>query len=409
MAYFLYTALTQDDQETSSSVEASDRASAIAALRRQNLRLLRLSEAKSTKKTAASFSFLKKRIKSDELVMFTRQLSAMVGAGVPILRALTSMQEHAESPVFKQIIGGVTRDVQGGMPFADALGKHPQAFSDVYVNMVRAGEAAGILDEILRRLAMQQEKNASIKKKIKSAMTYPMVLVGITVVAFFGLMLFVIPMIGKTIKDLAGPDAQLPALTQAMLGISGIFVSFWYIIFPVVGGTIYVVLHYVRTKNGKRRLHQLVLKTPIINRIVTKVAVARFARTFSALIGAGVAILEALDITAHAIGNTVYEESLKRAGERVKNGEVLSQILAEDTHLYPSIVPQMLAVGEETGQTDQVLVKVADFYEEEVDTEISGLSSTIEPVMIVFMGGMVGLIAASVMLPIANLSNQIKS
>ena len=168
MAYFLYTALTQDGQETSSSVEASDRASAIAALRRQNLRLLRLSEAKSTKKTVGSFSFLKKRIKSDELVMFTRQLSAMVGAGVPILRALTSMQEHAESPVFKQIIGGVTRDVQGGMPFADALGKHPQAFSDVYVNMVRAGEAAGILDEICVAWPCSKRKMPVSRKRLKA-------------------------------------------------------------------------------------------------------------------------------------------------------------------------------------------------------------------------------------------------
>ena len=193
-----------------------------------------------------------------------------------------------------------------------------------------------------------------------------------------------------------------------MLSISSFLISYWYIIFPIIGAGIWAVMRYIKTPVGKRKFHRFILKAPIVSKIVKKVAVARFTRTFSALTGAGVAVLEALDTTAKAVGNKVYEDSLINAARRVQNGEVLSKIIAEDEDLYPPIVSQMLSVGEETGQTDKVLVKVADFYEEEVDTAISGLSSTIEPVMIVFMGGMVGLIAASVMMPITGLANQIK-
>lgn len=408
MATFEFLAVNAKKESISSTIEASDRLAAINAIKARELRLINIREKSS--KTSSKFSFggRKKGVKTDELVMFTRQLSAMVSAGVPILRSLNSMAQHAKSPNFRETINSVTKDIEGGMSFADALSKHPESFNDVYTNMVAAGEAGGILDDILKRLALQQEKNASIRKKVKSAMTYPTVLVVITIGAFFGLMLFVMPVIGKTIKDLAGEDAELPALTQAMLAISQFMVSFWYILLPLFGGGIWLLLRYIKSPVGKKKFHRFLIKAPIISKIIKKVAVARFTRTFSALIGAGVAVLEALDVTARAVGNDVYEQSLKKAAKRVQNGEVLSKIIAEDEELYPPIVAQMLSVGEETGQTDKVLVKVADFYEEEVDTAIAGLSSTIEPVMIVFMGAMVGLIAASVMMPITGLANQIK-
>jgi type IV pilus assembly protein PilC len=297
--------------------------------------------------------------------------------------------------------------VQGGAQLADAFEKHPKVFSDIYVNMVRAGEAAGILDEILKRLATQQEKNATMRKKIKSAMTYPMVLVGITIIAFFGLMLFVIPQIGKILKDLGGEDAKLPPLTEAMLGISGFLVQYGLFILPVVIAGIVLLSRWLKTPPGKKVFHTLVLRIPMIQPIVQKVAVARFARTFSALMGAGVAVLEALNVTAHAVGNVVYEKALIEAADSVKNGQNLSAIIEKDP-LFPPIVSQMLAVGEETGQTDIVLVKVADFYEEEVDVAIEGISSIIEPVMILVMGSMVGVIAASVMGPIAGLAQSVK-
>ena len=409
MPTFSFVAVNHTGDTISTTLEAADRQAAISHIRAQGLRLVSLDELASGKKKGLSFKFGgAKRVKSDDLVMFTRQLSAMISAGVPILRALNSMAQHAENPSFKKAINVVSKDIEGGQSFADALSKHPAIFDDVYVNMVRAGEAAGILDDILKRLALQQEKNASIRKKVKSAMTYPMVLIGITIIAFFGLMLFVIPSIGKTIKDLAGEEAELPGLTQAMMGISQFFVNFWFILFPILGAGIWLLLRYIKTPAGKRQFHYLIIKAPIIGKLLKKISIARFTRTFSALIGAGVAVLEALDITSKAVGNTVYTDSLKMAGERVKNGEVLSRIIGEDENLYPPIVAQMLSVGEETGQTDKVLVKVADFYEEEVDVAIESLSSTIEPVMIVVMGAMVGLIAASVMMPIAGLANQIK-
>lgn len=408
MAKYEFTAIKKGGSSITGTLEAADRLTAINTVSGQGLRLISLQEQQAGGMQLAANHARKKGVKSDDLVMFTRQLSAMVSAGVSIIRSLNSMAQHATNPTFKKAINDVAKHIEGGDSFADALSHYPAIFNDVYVNMVRAGEAAGILDDILKRLALQQEKNATIRKKVKSAMAYPVVLMVIMVVAFFGLMLFVIPMIGKTIKDLAGEDAELPGITQVMLAISHFFIGYWYIIFPVLFAGIWMLLRYIKTPVGKKQFHLFLIKAPVLGPISKKLAIARFTRTFSALIGAGVAVLEALDITARAVGNKTYEESLRNAAERVKNGEILSKIIMEDEGLYPAIVGQMLSVGEETGQTDKVLVKVADFYEEEVDTAISGLSSTIEPVMIVLMGTMVGLIAASVMMPITGIANQIK-
>jgi len=409
MTRFAYVAADGQNNVVKGKTDLPDRSSVITALAKQNLRPISIRKLKDSK---SSFDFdhmfESTKVKQDHLVAFTRQLSAMISAGVPLLRSLTSIQKHSEDKALKKILGDIVKDVEGGMPMGDALAKHPDTFNDIYVNMVRAGEAAGILDDILKRLAGQLEKSAAIRKKIKSAMAYPMVLMGITVLAFFGLMLFVVPQIGKILKDLGGPDAELPAITQAMLGISGFIVNYWYILFPVlIGAAIGLVMYIRKSPRGKRQFDTLILKLPAVSTIVRKISVARFARTFSALMGAGVAVLEALDVTSRAIGNVLYEETLKQAAIEVKNGKSLSSVL-EQSDLFPSIVSQMLAVGEETGQTDTVLLKVADFYEEEVDLAIEGISSIIEPVMIVVMGGMVGLIAASVMTPIAGLSQSIK-
>lgn len=405
MGKFNYVATDKDSSVLKGVMEASTQAGVVDALKKKGLRPISIKESSGSRSFGG---FGGGKVKSDDLVIFTRQLSAMVSAGVPILRSLSSLGEHSESAALKKILGEITRDIQGGSNLGDALEKHPNVFSDVYVNMVRAGETAGILDEILKRLAMQQEKSATIRKKVKSAMTYPMVLVFITVIAFFGLMLFVIPQIGTILTDLGGEDAELPALTKAMLAISAALTGYWYIVMPILGGIIFLILKYIKTPAGKHKFHQLVLKAPGVNGIVTKVAIARFSRTFSALMGAGVPVLESLTVTAHAVGNSVYEKAILDAAVLVKNGTPLSEII-EKNPLFPAIVAQMLSVGEETGQTDQVLVKVADFYEEEVDVAIDGVSAIIEPVMIVFMGGMVGIIAASVMMPIANLSQSIKN
>lgn len=409
MTNFKYVAINVQGETIEGMVDTTDRAAVLVALSKQSLRPISIKET-SAGKMSLNLNLLlgKNKVKTGELVIFTRQLSTMISAGVPLLRGLESLGKHAESTALKKILDGVIKAIEGGAPFGDALAKYPNTFNDVYVNMVRAGEAAGILDEILKRLALQQEKNATIRKKIKSAMAYPSVLVVIMTIAFFGLMLFVIPQIGKILKDLGGPDAQLPLLTQFMLGLSAFLLSYWFIIIPAIGGLVFLLLRYIKTPRGKSQFHHLILKVPAVKSIIRKVAVARFARTFSALMGAGVAVLEALSVTGHAIGNVVYEEALMNAAEEVKNGKQLSQVIEGYEELFPPIVAQMLSVGEETGQTDTVLVKVADFYEEEVDVAIDGLSAIIEPVMIVLMGSMVGLIAASVMGPIASLSQNIK-
>lgn len=407
MPVFEYLLVNKKKETVSSTIEAADKLSAINTLKSRG-QLIKIEEKSAKKAGGFSFGKKKKGAKTDELVMFTRQLSAMVSAGVPILRSLNSMAKHAESAGFRETINAVIKDIEGGMSFADALGKHPETFNDIYVNMVAAGETGGILDDILKRLALQQEKNSSMKKKIKGAMTYPIVLLAITIIAFFILMTFIIPVIGKTIKDMGGPDAKLPLLTEIMLGISDFMVSFWYLIVPAFIGGIWALIRYIKTPKGRIKFHRVIIKVPAVGAIVRKVAIARFTRTFSALIGAGVAVLEALDVTSRAVGNVVYEESLREATKRVQNGEVLSRIIAERDDLYPPIVAQMLSVGEETGQTDKVLIKVADFYEEEVDTAIDGVSSIIEPVMIVAMGGVIALVAVSVMGPITSMAGQVK-
>lgn len=410
MPKFSYVAVDLQQKVVNGQTEQPNRATVIAALTQQNLRPISIKEI-AVKKGLASFDFNNMfqatNVKSDQLVVFTRQLSAMVGAGVPLLRSLSSLEKHAEDPVLKKTLALVIKDVEGGNSLANSLEKFPLIFNDIYVNMVRAGEAAGILDDILKRLAYQQEKSSAIRKKIKSAMAYPTVLMGITVLAFFGLMLFVVPQIGKILVDLGGPDAKLPAITRFMLSVSGILTGYWFIIIPVAAAVIFGVIRYIRTTKGRRNFHRLLLVLPGVKTIIRKSSVARFARTFSALMGAGVAVLECLDVTSRAVGNVMFQEALQEAAKEVKNGKSLSSVI-EANALFPGIVSQMLAVGEETGQTDTVLVKVADFYEEEVDLAIEGISSIIEPVMIVVMGSMVGLIAASVMTPIAQLSQNVQ-
>ncbi len=408
MPLFSYLASDAQNNVIKGKTTLPDRNAVIEALTKQELRPISIQQLKERKK---SFDFNNlfepTKVRRDHLVIFTRELSAMISAGVPLLRSLTSIQKHAEDKALQKILSVVVKDVEGGMPLGQALAKHPDTFNDIYVNMVHAGESAGILDDILKRLASQQEKASAIRKKIKSAMTYPMVLIVIAVGAFFGLMLFVVPQIGSILTDLGGPDAKLPGITLFMLGLSHVITSYWFLIFPGLGLAVVGVIRYIKTPTGRRQFHTLILRLPGIKTIVMKTAVARFARTFSALMGAGVAVLEALDVTSRAVGNVLYEEVLKNAAVEVKNGKSLSSALSTSP-LFPSIVSQMLAVGEETGQTDTVLLKVADFYEEEVDLAVSGISAIIEPVMIVMLGSMVGLIAASVMTPIAQLSQNIK-
>lgn len=422
--HFTYKATTHDGRTISGEVDAASKQALLELLHKQGVKPVLITAATAKKKNQLFAP--KKKVKLGDLVVFTRQLSTMISAGVPLARCLSALQDNAENPYLREVLVSITKDVSSGLPLANAFEKFPNVFSDVYVNMVRAGEEGGILDEILKRLATQVEQDASIRKKIKSAMMYPMVILTITVIAFFGIMLFVIPKIGKILLDLGGPNAKLPIYTVVLLNISHFCVTNSIIkhipvlgslpvislipnilfILAILGVAGFYLLRYIKTDAGKYKFHDLLLRLPIIKVIISKIAIARFSRTFASLMGSGVSVLDALEVTGAALGNKVIEAELKEAAKEVKNGKPLSEPISRSKH-FPAIVAQMLVVGEETGQIDTVLTKIADFYEEEVSVLIDGLSAIIEPIMIVGLGAAVGLIAASVMGPIANLSKNI--
>ncbi len=391
----------KNGKTTRGTISAGSKDDAMSTLARQGVHVLVIKEY-SAKKVR-----LKGKVKSKDLVIFTRQLSTMISAGVPLTRAFSTLQSQTENKYFKNVIAGVSKDIEGGTALGDALSKYPNTFSEVYVNMVKAGEAGGILDEILKRLALQVEKDALIRKKIKSAMAYPVVILSITVLAFFGIMLVVIPKLGAILKDLGGEDAELPIYTQILLDFSAFLTQNAVPIAVVSVIGIFLLRRYIKSPKGKYKFHALLLKLPVLKIIISKIAIARFSRTFASLMSSGVTVLDALEVTGGAIGNKVIEAELKEAAKEVKNGKQLSEPLSKSKH-FPPIVAQMLAIGEETGQIDTILIKVADFYDEEVDATIDGISSLIEPLMIIVLGTMVGVIAASVMGPIASLSNNVE-
>jgi len=378
MTKFSYKAL-KDGKTITGISEASDKEALVASLSKQGIRplVVKVSKAKSGGKMFGGA----KKVKLSDLVIFTRQLSTMISAGVPLARSLSALAADSESPYMREVIGGVTKEIEGGAPLGDAFAKYPNVFSEVYVNMVRAGENGGILDEILKRLATQVEQDASIRKKIKSAMMYPIVILSVTVLAFFGIMLFIVPKIGAILLSLGGPNAKLPIYTQVLLNASNFCVhhtivgaiplinklplisklpNLIFIIGVLAIGMVYL-RRYIKTPAGKYKFHALLLRTPIFKTIILKIAIARFARTFASLMSSGVSVLEALSVTGGAIGNKVIEAELKDAAAEVKNGKQLSEPLSASKH-FPPIVSQMLSVGEETGQIDTVLVKFVDFY-----------------------------------------------
>jgi len=404
MAKFSYKALDSSGSRKTGTIEAADESAARSSLSR--LQLKPISVTKAGSKGGDILAFLNRggKVKSKDIVIFTRQLATMINAGVPLVRSLATMQAQTENPVFKKQLVNISKDVESGTAFADSLEKYKSTFSPIYINMIRAGEAGGILDEILTKLAVQQEKDAAIRNKFKSAMTYPVVLITITVLVFIALMTVVVPQIGTIIADLSG--GELPITTKIMLGISDFMITYWYLeLALVVGGSIFMT-KYLKTKKGREARDKLLLRIPAIRILVIKMAVARFSRIFASLMSAGVNVIESIEVTSKAIGNTVIEKELMSAAKDVANGEQFSVPLSK-SKIFPPIVSQMMAIGEETGQIDTVLVKVADFYEEEVDAAVDGLSSILEPILIVVMGGMVGMIAVSVIGPISSLSKEI--
>jgi len=345
------------------------------------------------------------RVKLRDLVVFSRQFATMIDAGLSVVKCLDILQKQSKNPRLKDVIGQVKHDVAGGTSLTEAIQRHPKVFSPLYVNMIRSAEAGGILDQVLDRLASFLEKEMETRGKIKSAMTYPAVVFSFAMLMLVGLLFFVLPKF-KTIFESMG--LKLPLSTKLMLNSSDYFQKYWYIALVVLIGSAVLVRVASRTQKGKYAIDAAKLKLPVFGDLMLKTAVSRFARTFGTLISSGVPVLRALEIVSDTAGNLVVSETVVRARASIKEGDKISTPLFA-SKIFPTMVTQMIAVGEETGRLDQMLTKVANFYDEEVDATLKALTSLIEPLMIVGLGLIVGFIAVSVISPIYSLVGSLGS
>ncbi len=371
----------------------------IAALRRQQIVVTTVKE-KGKEIALPKFGG---GIKSKDIAVFTRQFSVMIDAGLPLVQCLDILGQQQENKGFQKIILQVRQDVEAGSSLAEAMRKHPQAFDDLYVNMVAAGEAGGILDTILQRLATYIEKIVKLKSQVRSALIYPVAVIVIAIVVVYIILWKVIPVFATLFEGLGG---SLPWLTQVIVNISNFIGDFWWLILLVVVASVFAVRQYYRTEAGKYQLDKLLLKSPVFGQLLRKIAVARFCRTLGTLLSSGVAILESLEITARTAGNAVIEEAIMVVRKDVEEGKSLAEPLTR-TEQFPPMVCQMINVGEQTGAMDTMLSKIADFYEDEVDAAVAGMMALIEPVIIAFLGVVIGTIVVAMYLPMFTLISQI--
>jgi type IV pilus assembly protein PilC len=345
------------------------------------------------------------RVKPAELAVATRQLSTMITSGMAILRALSVLENQTKSKLLKDTLASVRGDVEAGLLLSDALERHPKVFNPLYVAMVRAGEAGGVLDASLRRTADQLEKDASLRRQIRAATIYPALVISFALMVLIALVAFLIPVFQGVFKQFGG---HLPALTQVMVGLSGLIRHQWYIVIVVVGALTFAFLKWKRSKRGRPQWDAFKLRIPMkIGDVVQKVAIARWSRTLSSLTAAGVPILQALDITGTTAGNAVLEQAMDSVITSVKSGGTISEPL-RNAKVFPPMVAHMVGVGEETGALDAMLSKIAEFYEDEVDAAVKALTSILEPAMIILVGGIVGVIVVSMYLPLFDVYNQIR-
>ncbi len=371
----------------------------IAALRRQQIVVTTVKE-KGKEIALPKFGG---GIKAKSIAVFTRQFSVMIDAGLPLVQCLDILGQQQDNKAFQKIILQIRQDVEGGSSLAEAMRKHPQAFDDLYVNMVAAGEAGGILDTILQRLANYIEKAVKLRSQVRSALIYPASVVTIAIIVVYVILWKVIPVFASLFEGLGG---QLPFLTQVIVNVSRFIGNFWWLIFMVVFGGAFALRQYYRTDAGRYQIDKLMLKSPVIGLLLRKIAVARFCRTLATLLSSGVAILESLDITARTAGNAVIEEAIFKVRKEVEEGKTIAEPLTRSEQ-FPPMVCQMISVGEQTGAMDTMLSKIADFYEDEVDAAVEGMMSLIEPVIIAFLGVVIGTIVVAMYLPMFTLISQI--
>ena len=340
------------------------------------------------------------RVSSKDRVIFTRQLATMINAGLPLAQSLNTVEEQTANKALKQIIGGVVGDVNGGSSLADSFAKYPKVFNQVFIALVKAGEASGTLDKSLERLANQQEHDADMLSKIKGAMVYPIIVLAV-IIAVVGFMLIaLVPQVESLYSDM---KKELPGTTQVLVAVANFVINFWYIVIAVLVGLVIVLKRWIDTESGRKTWDSIKLNMPLFSPLFRKLYMARLSRTAETLLASGVPLLEALKICSDAVNNAIVREEILRATQKVKNGKPLSEALSGEEYILP-FVPQMIKIGEQSGGIDAMLGKVADYYEKEVDNAIKAISTTIEPILMVVMAGMIGFIVVAVLLPIYGLA-----
>jgi len=399
MPVFSWVAVTKRGRKLKGEIDVADEKIALSQLKRRSFDVKKLKLKPND--IFANVAFMKPKVKKKDIVIFTRQFSTMIDAGLPLVQGLTILAEQSENPTFKGVLKGINRDVEGGSTLAEAMKKHPAVFDDLFVNLVAAGEVGGILDTILRRLAEYIEKNERLKAQIKGAMTYPIVVMAIAIIVIAVILIFVIPVFEDMFKSFG---SALPLPTQIVVNMSRFMKSnfIWIILAFVAVG--FLFKKYRASKGGRRTTDNLSLKLPIFGDMLKKVAVARFTRTLGTMIQSGVPILDALEIVARTSGNIILEEILFEVRGSIAEGQTIAEPLSEND-IFPGMVIQMISVGEATGALDTMLEKIADFYDEEVDTAVEALTSMLEPLLMLFLGGAIGGLVIAMYLPIFSMAS----
>jgi type IV pilus assembly protein PilC len=403
MATFAYTGRSRAGQTITGEFMADSMDAAVSALRRDQILVTKINPVKEAGAPARVKKPRAKSVKAKDLAVFTRQFSVMIGAGLPLVQCLDILGTQAEDKNFGEVILATRADVEGGASLADAMKKHPKTFDSLFTNMIAAGEAGGILDAILKRLATYIEKAVKLKGQVKSAMVYPISVIVIATLVVGAILWKVIPTFAQLF---AGLGADLPLPTRIVIGLSNGLVRFMPFIMVGCVAIFFTFRWYYGTVAGRMVIDRVVLKLPVLGNVMRKIAVARFCRTLSTLLASGVSILEALDITARTAGNAVVEEGILTTRQSIERGETIAGPLKQ-TAVFPPMVVQMIGVGEATGALDTMLSKIADFYEEEVDVAVAGLLTLLEPLMIALLGGIVGGIVIAMYLPIFSLISQL--
>jgi type IV pilus assembly protein PilC len=401
MPLFEYTARNAaNGQIQKGQLEAQSKDEVSAHLRKNRLILVNVREAPKQIK----LSLGQPRIKTRDIVIFTRQFATMINAGLPLVQSLTILAQQTENKALREVTKAVVYDVESGNTLADAFSKHPKAFPDLYVNMVAAGEAGGILDTILLRLATFLEKSDALIRKVKGAMIYPGVIISVAAIAIAVLLVFVIP----TFQSMfASANLELPLPTRVVIGMSNFLIGYWWAMLLACGGIFFAFRRYYATSTGRKQIDGALLRAPVLGDLLRKSAVSRFTRTLGTLVSSGVSILEGLEITAKTAGNRVIHDAVMESRQSIAGGETIAAPL-EKSQVFPPMVISMIAVGEQTGGLDEMLSKIADFYDEEVDVAVSALLSLMEPVMIVVLGVIVGGMVIAMYLPIFDMMNAVQ-